>query len=94
MPTSDDAFAFIEVSDTTYGDDRRVKIPLYVNAGVPAWIVNISKRRVEHYADAADLALQHGRVFGTGETIEILGVPIAVAELFPPETFAPGHPIT
>ncbi len=31
-PASNDAFAFIEVSDTTYETDRRYKIPLYVTA--------------------------------------------------------------
>lgn len=35
-PTSADAVALIEVSDTTYECDRRYKIPLYVAAGVPA----------------------------------------------------------
>ncbi len=86
MPTSTDAFALIEVSDTTYGDDRRVKIPLYVNAGVPAWIVNIPNRRLEFYGDADDLAMEHGRVFEDGDEIDILGVVIPVAKLFPPRT--------
>jgi len=72
MPTSADAFALIEVSDMTYGDSRRVKIPLYVNAGVPAWIVNISKRRLEFYGDVGDLALEHGRAFGDRDQIDIL----------------------
>jgi hypothetical protein len=43
-PDANDALAFIEVSDTTYAGkrgDRTYKIPLYVNAGVPSWIVNI-----------------------------------------------------
>jgi hypothetical protein len=69
-PTSADAFAFIEVADTTYIDDRNEKIPLYVSAGVPSWIINIPSRRVEFYVD--DLALEHGHV-STEERSTCLG---------------------
>jgi hypothetical protein len=44
-PTAADASASIEVSDSTYDDDRYPKIPLYVDAGVPAWIVNTKQRQ-------------------------------------------------
>jgi hypothetical protein len=87
-PTAADAIAFIEISDTTYGGprgDRTYKIPLYLTAGVPSWIVNIPLKQVEQYADAAALRLAHGRVFRIGESFEIAGVTIAVAALFPPE---------
>jgi hypothetical protein len=81
-PTSNDAAVLIEVSHTTYAVDRRYKIPLYVNAGAPAWIVNIAARRVEYYGSLADLELEHGRVFTEHDTIDILGVAIAVDALF------------
>lgn len=84
-PTARDAFAFIEVSDTTYRGkcgDRTYKIPLYVNAGVPSWIVNIPLRQVEFYGSVADLDLQCGHVFTENDTIEILGIAIPVADLF------------
>lgn len=86
MATAADAFAFIEVSDSTYRDDRRVKIPLYVNAGVPAWIVNIPARIVECYADVADLELEHGKVANERDSFDVLGVVIPVAALFTPES--------
>jgi hypothetical protein len=84
-PTADDAVAFIEVSDTTYygkRGDRTFKIPLYVNAGVPSWIVNIPLKQVEHYANVEALGLPHGVVFQIGDTFEIAGVTIEVASLF------------
>ncbi len=81
-PTSADAFAFIEVSHTTYAVDRGYKIPLYAGAGVPAWIVNIDLRQVEFYGSPEDLVLEHGQVFGERETFAILGVSIRVADLF------------
>jgi len=87
-PDAGDAFTFIEVSDTTYSGkrgDRTYKIPLYVNAGIPSWIVNIPLRQVEFYRVPADLAREHGHVFTERDTFEILGIPISVATLFDDE---------
>jgi hypothetical protein len=87
VPTTVDAVALIEVSDTTYGGsrgDRNHKIPLYVKAAVPSWIVNVPLRQVEFYGSVADLGLIHGRVFGINDTLEILGVAVAVSDLFEP----------
>jgi hypothetical protein len=94
-PVSRDAVACIEVSDATYGGkygDRRYKIPLYVNAGVPAWIVNIKRRQVEFYGTPADLELKHGHVFREGTTFHILGVEIAVASLLLPHSAGDAAP--
>jgi Uma2 family endonuclease len=79
-PTSNDALAFIEVSDTTYASDKRRKIPLYLTRGVPVWHVNIPARRVEFYDRGADL--RYPRVFAEADEIDILGVVIPVASLF------------
>jgi hypothetical protein len=84
-PAAPDASAFVEVADSTYGGrrgDRRYRIPLYVRAGVPSWIVNLRTRRVECYASSSDLARPHGREFGEGETFDVLGVSISVSDLF------------
>jgi len=83
-PTAADSLAFIEVSDTTYRTDRRYKMPLYVKAGVPAWIVNIRLRQVESYGSPADLELLHGRVFGERDSFDVLDVTIPVARLLVP----------
>jgi hypothetical protein len=82
LPTAADAITFIEVSDTTYARDRNVKIPLYVSAGVPAWIVNITLKQVERFANTNELSLTHGVVFRVGDTFEVAGVAISVADLF------------
>jgi Uma2 family endonuclease len=43
----------IEVSDSTYNYDRKVKAPLYARAGVPElWIVDCQNQRVEVHSDA------------------------------------------
>ncbi len=85
VPSSSDALALIEVSDTTYGGkrgDRQYKIPLYVKAGVPSYIVNVPRRQVEYYGSPADLESSNGHVYGIGDTVKILAIPVAVAELF------------
>jgi hypothetical protein len=84
-PTARDIFAFLEVADSSYDRDRNYKMPLYVNAGVPAYIVNLELRQVERYASPADLELPRGTVYSLGSSFEVLGVPIAVADLFVPD---------
>ena len=79
-PNAADSHAFIEVSDTTYADDKTTKIPLYVAAKVPTWYVNIPDRLVEFYD--RDAALESPRIYDEAETIDVLGVVIRVADLF------------
>jgi hypothetical protein len=79
-PNAADSHAFIEVSDTTYADDKTTKIPLYVAAKVPTWHVNIPDRLVEFYD--RDAALESPRIYDEAETIDVLGVVIRVADLF------------
>ena len=53
VPNFKDALLVIEVADTTYNYDRRIKAPLYARAGVPElWIVDCQNRRVEVHAGA------------------------------------------
>ncbi len=81
-PTSADALVFVEVADSTYMRDRNVKIPLYVRAEVPAFIVNIGSHWIEAYFTEADIALPHGQVHRSACTI--FGVAVEVARLFKP----------
>jgi Uma2 family endonuclease len=47
-PTADEALFVVEVSDSTYATDFRIKLPIYATAGVPVyWIVDVNNRRVE-----------------------------------------------
>ncbi len=81
-PTAADTLAFIEISDPPYARDRAYKIPLYFASGVPSFIVHIERRSVEWYRSAADLELPNGTVVSYGDSFEILGVRIAIADLF------------
>jgi Uma2 family endonuclease len=93
-PAAADTLAFIEVSDSTYADDLKKKIPIYVGSGVPTWQVNVPKRRVEFYP--TPLRLGNPQIFVEGDAFEILGIPIAVADLFLPQPggqTAPDSPV-
>ncbi|MBI2172043.1 MAG: Uma2 family endonuclease [Chloroflexi bacterium] len=48
IPTGQDIYFLVEVSDTTIAYDRETKLPLYARAGVPeVWLLDLSARRVE-----------------------------------------------
>lgn len=49
-PEARDCLVVIEVADSTYRDDRYVKLPAYLRGGVPlVWIVNIPHGQLEVY---------------------------------------------
>lgn len=53
VPNFKNALLVIEVADSTYNYDRKIKAPLYARAGVPElWIVDCQNRRVEVHTDA------------------------------------------
>lgn len=55
LPTAADVYLVIEVSDTTLGFDRAVKLPLYAEAGIPeAWLVNLIDNTIELYREPVD----------------------------------------
>jgi Uma2 family endonuclease len=67
---SEDCLIVIEVSDTTYDDDRRIKLPAYLAGGVPlVWIVNLGAGVLEEYTASGS------RVYRAGdETPSVAGV--------------------
>jgi Uma2 family endonuclease len=77
-----DTHAVVEVSDSTYQDDRARKIPIYVKTGIPTYVVNIPARWVEVYLDDASLECENGIIERV--TFRILGIPITVSDLFRP----------
>jgi Uma2 family endonuclease len=53
-PTAADVLLLIEVSETTLGYDRGVKLPLYARHGVPeVWIVDLDNRLVRFFRQPA-----------------------------------------
>jgi len=60
-PTPLDIFWLIEVSDTTIGVDRRIKVPLYAESGiVETWLINLNDDCIEVYRQGEELILHRG----------------------------------
>ena len=63
-PRSDDVVLIVEVSQSTYRFDTRVKLPRYARAGIPVvWIVNLDERVVEVYSEPQGRRYSHRTVF-------------------------------
>lgn len=70
LPTAAEALLVVEVSDTTIGYDRGVKLGLYAEAGVPeVWIDDLVENRVEVYRDASQDSYRQVRHLGPGESL-------------------------
>ncbi|MGI8550118.1 MAG: Uma2 family endonuclease [Dehalococcoidia bacterium] len=49
-PGPEDVFLIVEVADSSLGYDRRVKLPLYAENGIPElWIVDVDHELIELY---------------------------------------------
>ncbi len=76
VPGVEDILLIVEVSDLTVLFDRKVKLRIYAEAGVPEyWIVNISEERIECYRDPIDNRYGTVRIFRNDEEIDTLLIP-------------------
>ena len=71
-PRSEDVILLVEVSQSTYRYDKRVKLPRYAEAGIPLlWIVNLDERIVEVYSEPEGRRYTHRTVFGETEPLSL-----------------------
>lgn len=86
-PTEADALLLIEVSDSSYPDDKRDKTALYASHRIPEfWIVNIAQEVVEVYRDPADGQYSSLETRKPGDSLTPLNIPgflISVDDCFP-----------
>jgi|ERR1041385_1276153 Uma2 family endonuclease len=69
----DQAYLVIEVAESSLEVDRKTKLRIYAERGVPEyWIVDVLARRVEVYRDPSGGAFRTTRVFEHHEAIELL----------------------
>jgi Uma2 family endonuclease len=81
LPTPGEVRLVVEVSDSTYAQDRGKKLKRYARAGIPEyWIVNIPDRFVQVFTGPRGDAYDHVAVFHEGERVQGL----AVDDLLPP----------
>jgi Uma2 family endonuclease len=70
MLRSTDLFLLIEVSDTTFNYDNKVKRNLYAAVGVSEyWVVDLDKQKVHTYWDSQEGSYQNSKVYKKGETL-------------------------
>lgn len=80
-PGPGDILLLIEVSDTTYEYDRKVKLLRYARAGVPeVWIVNLEAQQIERFAALAGESYSTEQALVRGEVLEVAtgGLTLAV----------------
>ena len=85
-PTPQDVPLIIEVSDTTLEKDRKVKLPLYANAGIPeAWIVDLTKNIISVCKNPSPKGYQNTKDYFPNENITVSAIPnltVPVSDIF------------
>jgi Uma2 family endonuclease len=76
LPGPEDVLLAIEVSDTTLGYDRNVKLPLYARAGIrEAWIADLPNEAIERYTDPSEDGYRHMERVGRGRSLTSEALP-------------------
>jgi Uma2 family endonuclease len=74
LPRPSDMLLIVEVSDTTLAYDRRIKLPLYAQAGIPeVWLVNIQQGVIELHAQPKDGVYSRIRRVRHGQKLAVPG---------------------
>jgi Uma2 family endonuclease len=84
-PTPEDVLLVVEVADTTLADDRRVKLPLYAQAGIAeTWLVDLQHGVVHVHREPSPDGYRVIRTVRRGERLAPLAFPereLAVSDL-------------
>jgi len=79
LPHGKDIFLIIEVADTTFTYDTKVKLPLYAQSGIPEyWVIDLNKKQVHVYWDMLENAYQQSKVYRSGEVIHAQGIALEI----------------
>lgn len=84
LPQGQDIYLIIEVADTTFAYDTKVKLPLYAESGIPEyWVINLNKKQVHTYWDAQGNTYQQSKVYLVGDRIKAqhIDLELAVAQI-------------
>ncbi len=84
-PLPHDVFLVIEVAKSSLRRDRKEKVPIYAEAGIPeVWVVDLKHDIIEVYTSPMGGEYQHIQRLGRGETLRLsvgVAVTITVAEV-------------
>ncbi len=76
LPGPEDALLVIEVSDTTLGYDRNVKLALYARAGIrEAWIADLPNGAIERHNDPSEEGYRRMERAGRGRSLASEALP-------------------
>ncbi len=76
MPDHTDAYLVIEVADSSYPFDRKVKLPLYARFEIPdVWIVDVEKQCVEIHRSPVEGSYQESKICKGNDTVASLMFP-------------------
>jgi Uma2 family endonuclease len=79
------ALLLIEVSDSSLRKDRKPKLEIYAEAGVPEyWIVNLQEMTIEVYTDPTGSGYATKQIMRDGDVVRprlVPGIELAVADL-------------
>lgn len=79
LPHSTDIHLIVEVADTTFSYDIKVKLLLYAESGIPEyWVIDLNKKQVHVYWDVQGNTYQQSKVYRSGETIKAQGIELEV----------------
>ena len=71
-PRPEEIVLLVEVSQSTYRYDRRVKLPRYAKAGIPLfWIVNLDDRAIEVFSKPRGQSYESREVFAERDFVRL-----------------------
>lgn len=81
-PTAEDVVLVVEVSETSTGYDREVKLPLYARSNIAeVWLVDLTEGRVEVCRQPFPQGYRNVRTFRRGEVVAPLAIPDAAVAI-------------
>lgn len=79
LPTPEDHFAVVEVSDTMLRFDRGAKLRMYAKAGIADyWIIDVNGKTIEICREPHDIGYGSRTMYAKGETVTFAAFPDVV----------------
>jgi Uma2 family endonuclease len=76
LPRPADVLLIVEVADSSMDYDRRIKLPLYAQAGIPeVWLVDLNQDLIRAFSASSNGEYRSTREFKQGETISSQQLP-------------------
>lgn len=80
LPHGKDIHLIIEVADTTFTYDTKVKLPLYAESGIPEyWVIDLNKKQVHTFWEVQQNTYQQSQVYRSGDTIKAQNIELELA---------------